>query len=85
MTEGVEREVRRQKIEDLKIDRRSLLAGVLATAVIAEVAEGAPQSTDKVRQCAEMLAEAMRERHGGSWSIQVSHETGFVAVSRDFS
>lgn len=83
--EGVEREVSSHKAEQFKIARRSLLVGALASTAIPEWAGAGPAREHQVQQCAEALAQALKLLHGGSWSIQISHETGFVSVSRDLA
>jgi hypothetical protein len=52
---------------------------------VAGAAASEPDAMAQVDRCAHALAESLRIAHGGSWSVQVSHETGFVAVSRDIA
>lgn len=67
------------------IDRRSLLVGVFASTAMPQAAACEPDPVAEVERCAQALAESLKVAHGGTWSVQISHETGFVAVSRDFA
>ncbi|ASY56461.1 hypothetical protein [Sinorhizobium sp. CCBAU 05631] len=69
------------------VDRRSLLVGVFASTAMPKAAacEPEPDPLAEVERCAAALAESLKVAHGGTWSVQISHETGFVAVSRDFA
>ncbi|MHC2298204.1 hypothetical protein [Rhizobium mongolense] len=72
------------------INRRQALGALASAVVVAPVAARIVHTTeadpaDRVRIDAEALADSLKALHGGSWSIQISHETGFVAVSKDFA
>jgi hypothetical protein len=68
------------------VTRRSIFAGLFAGAVIGPVAaEAAVDPYERVRQDAEALAASMKAMHGGEWTVRVSHERRYVAVSRDLS
>jgi hypothetical protein len=65
--------------------RRSIL-GIALTAPIAVASNIQPADTrDNVEVAAAALAEAMKATHGGTWSVQVSHDSTFVAVSKDLA
>ena len=62
------------------ISRRAVLSGV---ATVAVVGPARAKTFDDVERAARVLADAMQELHGGVWSIQISHTSTFVSVSRD--
>jgi uncharacterized protein YebE (UPF0316 family) len=75
---------------DFSIDRRSLLKGIGTVAAVAAASSAAAareieDPLKRVDQAAQLLASCLKDLHGGSWSVQINHETMFVAVSRDFS
>ncbi|WP_131815369.1 hypothetical protein [Rhizobium altiplani] len=75
---------------DFSVDRRSLLKGMgtmvaVAAAGNAVAAREIDDPLKRVDQAAQLLANCLEDLHGGSWSVQINHETMFVAVSRDFS
>lgn len=37
-----------------------------------------------IERDARSIADAMASLHGGEWSVEINHESCFVAVSRDF-
>jgi hypothetical protein len=50
---------------------------IVTTATVAAAAAVA-----EVQTAADLLAEAMRKIHGGSWRVQVEHESTFVMVAQ---
>jgi hypothetical protein len=56
--------------------RRAFLTGAIAAPVVALPAS----SLDPVKDAAAKLTAAMVARHGGKWSMQIDHETGFVLI-----
>lgn len=38
----------------------------------------------EIEAAAEYLADLMRAAHGGTWSVDISHDTCFVVVARNF-
>lgn len=72
--------------QPLMVDRRSLLVGALVTTAMPSIQVLSDiDPVRRVEHAARDLADAMRAIHGGTWSVQVSHATGFAAVSKDFS
>lgn len=71
------------------VGRRALLAGALAatasSCAMEAVASDVVDLHERVERSARSLAEALQALHGGAWSIQISHASGFVAISRDFA
>ena len=51
----------------------------------AERACGATELLERVEREAAILADTMKELHGGWWRIHIDHGAGLVAVSRDCS
>lgn len=67
--------------------RRSFLT-LIGPAAAAALIPGTAKSEATQDLCdyhALCLAQAMKDRHGGNWSVQISHSAAFVAISRDFS
>jgi len=64
--------------------RRSIL-GIALTAPIAAATIKPIDTREMVEAAAAALADAMQAIHGGTWSIQVSHDSTFVAVSKDLA
>jgi len=79
--------VRTEEDSEKRICRRSLLVGALVSPVLPSVlgVVEVDHPMERVERAALALADAMRAVHGGSWNVQVSHATGFVAVSKDFA
>ncbi|MDK4720883.1 hypothetical protein PH552_16180 [Rhizobium sp. CNPSo 3968] len=72
------------------INRRQALGALASAAIVAPTAASAAHhdeldSAERVQVSAEALVEALRAMHGGSWSININHQLGFAAVSKDLA
>jgi hypothetical protein len=41
-------------------------------------------NTKAIRVMSKVIAERMEELHGGEWKVQIDHENGLVAISREW-
>ncbi|RWG14532.1 MAG: hypothetical protein EOQ55_23830 [Mesorhizobium sp.] len=64
------------------VNRRVLLAGLIATTAIGK-AEKAQDLNQRIDEAAAHLAALMQARHGGSWYAEVDHGVPAALIARD--
>lgn len=52
-----------------------------ATTIEASLPKTQKAIREQIDQAADLLADAMRRLHGGTWSARVDHKLGFVLIS----
>ena len=67
---------------DLIVNRRALMLKALSVPVLFGVSEVAGSPKDRIQQCAEALADAMRDAYGGDWRVSIRPDGSYAAVSR---
>jgi uncharacterized protein (DUF2141 family) len=73
----------RKITEDPRLSRRAVVAGLFAASAATPSAADVADPRDRVRRAADALAASMKALHGGQWSVRISHDHGYAAVSRD--